>query len=362
MKKKIICLLLAAVMLMSMSMGVFAANGSDLIKAEPVWSMDGIMLKLTAVQATTNGKLKITYNSDYLSYVSTDCDATVYSVKADDGVLTFGYAVSSKNAIGAGETIAVFHFNPTGKWVNSEMQLTIENFNGTVGINATLPTIIVTNGITVIPDQPDPDQPDNPDTPDNPDIPDTPVIPDAGFNDVSEKDWFYDAVNYVVYKGYFKGMTEDEFGPNYAMTRAMFVTVLGRMAGIDTKDYSNSVFTDLGKGQYYVPYVSWAHENGIVKGTSDTTFEPNSFITREQMATILFRYADVMGYELEEGDESVLDLFADGNKVDGWAKEGVAWAISNGIINGTDKGIEPLAYAQRCHVAQIIYRFDELTK
>lgn len=356
MKKKIICLLLAAVMLMSMSMGVLAVNGSDLIKTEATWEIGGISLKLIAAQATTNGKLSITFDSKCLSYASTDSDATVHSTKASDGTVTFGYAVSSKNVIGAGETIAVIHFKSIGSWGKSELGVTIENFNGKVGVDATLPAIPITNGITVIPDQPDPDQPDNPDTPD------TPVIPDAGFDDVAEGDWFYEAVNYVVYKGYFKGMTESEFGPNYAMTRAMFVTVLGRMAGIDTGDYSNSVFTDLAKGQYYVPYVAWAYENGIVKGTSDTTFEPNTFITREQMATILFRYADAMGYELEDGDESLLDLFTDGDKVDSWAKEAVAWAISNGIISGTDKGIEPLEYAQRCHVAQIIYRFDELTR
>ena len=110
------------------------------------------------------------------------------------------------------------------------------------------------------------------------------------FKDVKEGDWYYDAVQYARINGFFNGTSKNTFAPNGTMTRGMFVTVLGRMAGVDTAAYEGqSVFSDVPARMYYAPYVAWAAKHGITSGTGDGKFSPDALINRQQMAAFFVR-------------------------------------------------------------------------
>jgi len=120
---------------------------------------------------------------------------------------------------------------------------------------------------------------------------DTATKPANTFADVKESDWFYNAVQYVLANGIFMGTGSNTFDPAGSMTRGMFVTVLGRMAGVDTQNYAGeSDFRDVPAGQYYAPYVKWAFKYGITNGTGNGRFSPDELINREQMAALFVRY------------------------------------------------------------------------
>jgi hypothetical protein len=178
------------------------------------------------------------------------------------------------------------------------------------------------------------------------------------FTDVLEDAWYAAAVKFVTGKGYFQGTGENEFSPEMNMTRAMFVTVLGRRAGVDPSGYSGSVFTDTAEGQWYSPYVKWASENGIVSGTGGGRFDPDGLVTREQMAAILYRYADYCGLD-RKAEDTRFRSFSDREQVSDYAEDAMIWATDRGIINGTEKGLEPAAKATRAQVAQIVVNYSE---
>ena len=175
--------------------------------------------------------------------------------------------------------------------------------------------------------------------------------------DVKPGTWYYKAVEHVVTNGYFKGVSENAFAPNDMMTRAMFVTVLGRVAGVAETADASPDFADVVPNSWYSGYVAWAAENGIVQGMGDGKFGQGENITREQMAVFLYRYAKYAGLDTTVDGEDALKAFADADKVSSWAKDAMRWAVSNGIINGTGNGLEPLALATRAQVAQIILNF-----
>lgn len=180
------------------------------------------------------------------------------------------------------------------------------------------------------------------------------------FSDVEENDWFYQSVYYTAEKGFFQGTGPDIFSPREKMTRAMFIAVLGRIAGVDTAMYSESVFPDVPAGTWCSAYVQWGRENGIVLGYDDGNYGPQDVITREQMAAIMYRYAVFSGWsgEIEAGEEYA--AFPDRDQVSAYAKEAMIWATSTGLIRGTDQGLEPQKTATRAEVATIIMRWDML--
>lgn len=180
---------------------------------------------------------------------------------------------------------------------------------------------------------------------------------EIAFTDVDPGMWYADAVQFVVSKNLFQGMSATEFGPNVTMSRAMLVTVLYRMSGETAK--SSSVFTDVKPGDWYAEAVSWARENGIVQGVTDTTFAPNGAVTREQMATILCRYAQRQG-TVQEADASVLSAFADASSVSSYAVSAMGWAVQEGLLSGVgDRTLAPGGFATRAQVAVILQRFLE---
>ena len=181
------------------------------------------------------------------------------------------------------------------------------------------------------------------------------------FEDVSEKDWYYNAVSFVYDKELFSGTSANKFSPNTPMTRAMFVTVLYRLAG-EPNVSGSSAFTDVQDStQYYYKAVIWASSNKIVNGYPDNTFKPSLNITREQMALIMYNYAKYAGYSTSASGGTAISTFPDSGNVSSWALDAVKWAVSNKIINGSNGYIKPADSALRSHVAQIIKNFCEIS-
>ena len=185
----------------------------------------------------------------------------------------------------------------------------------------------------------------------------TPEKPALPFADVTKGDWFYDAVQYVYDKGMMNGVDGGRFAPNAATSRAMIVTILYRLEnepGVSGK----SPFTDVAAGQWYTNAVAWAAANGIVTGTTDTTFAPNGNITREQMAAILYRYASYKGLDVSR--QADLSGYADANAISAYAKQAMAWANGQGLITGvTATTLRPDGNAVRAQAATILMRLCE---
>ncbi|MGN1349624.1 MAG: S-layer homology domain-containing protein [Anaerovoracaceae bacterium] len=188
--------------------------------------------------------------------------------------------------------------------------------------------------------------------PGNPDLSGT-----AKFTDVADSAWYRDAVDFVVARGYFAGTGNGAFSPGSSMTRGMFVTVLGRMAGAEVSSETGSSFADVAAGKYYTGYVEWACKNSIVSGVGGGRFDPDGSITREQMAVILYNYAKASGEELGAADTGGLDAFSDGARVSSWASDAVNWAVSRGILKGSGGQLMPQGQATRAQVAQIIMNY-----
>lgn len=179
------------------------------------------------------------------------------------------------------------------------------------------------------------------------------------FADVPENIWYYPAVQYAVSNKLMNGIGNQKFDPEGAMTRAMLVTVLWRYAG-EPEQGSNS-FTDVPNGLWYTNAVAWAAHNGIVSGIGNNHFDPDGKITREQMATILFRYSNSLG--MNTSNRASLSSFPDGGKVSGYAKDALSWAVAEGLITGSASGgkiyLEPQGNATRAQVATILMRYIE---
>lgn len=175
------------------------------------------------------------------------------------------------------------------------------------------------------------------------------------FGDVKTTDWFYNDVKYVYEKGMMSGTAADVFAPNATTTRAMIVTILYRLEGSPAVT-GTSAFVDVPAGQWYTDAVNWAAANQIVNGTSATTFAPNDSITREQMAAILYRYAQYKGYDVTK--KADLSGYSDNGQVSAYAKDALAWANAAKLINGvTNTTLAPQGNATRAQVSAILHRF-----
>ena len=174
------------------------------------------------------------------------------------------------------------------------------------------------------------------------------------FTDVSTSDWFYDDVAFVYENGLFSGTDSRSFSPNASMTRAMLVTVLYRLEGEPTVT-GRSSFTDVRSGAYYEKAVIWAAANGIVTGTDSTSFSPDAKVTREQLAAILYRYAQYR--KLDTDASAKLNSFTDADSVSAYASEALGWAVSESLINGASGKLMPKGDATRAQVAAILHRF-----
>lgn len=176
------------------------------------------------------------------------------------------------------------------------------------------------------------------------------------FTDVRESDWFYEDVVFAYENGLFAGTSDTTFSPNASMTRAMLVTVLYRLEGQPAVN-GRSGFSDVQYNGYYEDAVTWAADNGIVNGTSTSTFSPNVNVTREQMAAILYRYAQYKKYNTAAS--SGLNGFTDHASVSGYAAASLEWAVAEKLVNGSAGKLMPTGNATRAQVAAILHRFVE---
>ena len=196
------------------------------------------------------------------------------------------------------------------------------------------------------------------------------ALPCFAFDDI-EGHWAQSYIEEAARLGLFNGVSETEFNPKGTMTRAMFVSVLGRLAQINADNwnvsYMDMFFTDIKIGSWYYPYVSWAAHHGITSGTGELQFSPNGKITREQMATLLANFLRIEGYTLED-DPNAVTRYADDAKIASWAKDSVYFLSQKGLLNGASDGnggllFSPKKNATRAECATLFCRVhDKMVK
>lgn len=181
----------------------------------------------------------------------------------------------------------------------------------------------------------------------------------ATFSDVSPSHWAFVEIEALSSRGIVNGRGDGSFGISLNMTRADFVTVLGRMHGVDANSGGSTAFADVNAAEYYAPYVAWASVAGIVTGYSDTAFGPKDSITREQMAAIIIRYTSYAGIELPTNQGS--GSFSDDARISLWAYDMVYAARNAGLIRGKDGNLfDPAGTAGRAEISVIIYRLLQI--
>ncbi len=181
--------------------------------------------------------------------------------------------------------------------------------------------------------------------------------PMAQFTDVNMDGWYHDGVHYCIANGLMNGVSADEFDPNGTLTRAMMVTVLYRMEG-EPAVSGAADFEDVADDTWYTDAVAWAAANGIVNGISETEYAPNSNITREQLATMLYRYAAYKAYGTSAAGD--LEDYSDAENVSDYAAEALTWAVDAELVNGMgDNTLAPKGSATRAQTATLLMRFIE---
>ncbi|MCL2588006.1 MAG: S-layer homology domain-containing protein [Oscillospiraceae bacterium] len=188
----------------------------------------------------------------------------------------------------------------------------------------------------------------------------TPPAPDFPFTDVPENAWYRPYVEQVWEMELMNGVSDTEFAPHANLSRAMTATILYRLAGEPAVSFS-PIFSDVPAGRWYSNAIVWAAQNDIVQGVGDGRFAPHANVTREQIATMLFRYADTM--ELSTASDGFVQTFLDADEISVWAREAMEWANYNGLINGLPNGtLNPGGTATRAERAAIIVRFVDSLK
>ena len=178
------------------------------------------------------------------------------------------------------------------------------------------------------------------------------------FADVQNNAWYSEAIAYVYNKGMMNGTDAGKFEPNATTTRAMLVTMLHRLENEPAA--AAAKFSDVASGQWFSKAVAWAAANGVVNGYENGTFAPNAAITREQLAAILYRFAQFKGYDVSV--KGNLSSFSDNAQVSDWAKEAMQWAVGAGIIDGDNNALKPTGNATRAEVAIMLMRYIENVK
>ena len=186
--------------------------------------------------------------------------------------------------------------------------------------------------------------------------------PISKFNDAQPTAWYHDGIHWALEKGVMNGVGNNRFVPDASTTRAMIVTMLWRMEDEPTSEHVMT-FKDVPAGLWYTKALRWAAEHEIVKGYSEEKFGPEDRLTREQLVTILERYAKYKGMDVSEGEKSYLVGYSDADKVSDWAVKAFRWAVNAGIINGVGSScLSPQTDATRAQAATMLMRFDELPK
>ena len=179
--------------------------------------------------------------------------------------------------------------------------------------------------------------------------------PSAAFHDLDTTSWYHLDTDYVISNGLMRGTGDTTFEPDTVMDRAMMVTLLYRME--QEPEVGECPFEDVPAGEWYTDAITWAAENEIVEGY-EGKFEPEEPMTREQMATLLYRYANYKGYDTSARED--IETFADSADISSWAETAISWAKASGLVNGKENNrLDPQGSAVRVEAAAIIHRFCE---
>lgn len=351
MKKKILCILLAAAMVMSMATGALAAGDEATGGLRLELARDGentLLLAYLSAEGLTNGRITVSFNQGRVELVGTEAgnDAWVSSFNTrTPGEVGFAWAGSD---LGSGETLMFtlsFREVKSGSFDGAVYSADVEeSYVSGEAVTVEPGSAQVTDGAApVIPVTPPADT-------------EEPIPAECPFVDIGGH-WAEADIVKAYFAGLVKGTTDTTFSPDVTVTRAMFVTLLYRLENEPAVSVAVP-FTDVESGSYYEDAVAWAYETQVVKGTSDTTFSPYDVITREQLVTMLYRYADYTGRDTSAG--TGLDGFSDASSVSGWALEAVEWAVAGGIIQGYNGILSPKGNSTRAQAATILVRYAGL--
>ena len=313
--KKITSLLLCLMLVLSMAVVPAAAFSTG------VTMQGGIVTLTLGADAAANARMTVEFDPNYLTYLDYETDFTVHSVREEDGRLEIGLANASSQKL---QELMVIRFRVTGAWDQTQISVTTERVDGESSYG-THTSYLYGEGYR--------------------------------FQDVTADQWFYQAVDHMAAERYILGISQTHFGPALNMNRASFVTLLGRLEGVE-KTSAETRFTDVPADSFYSGYVAWAVEKGITNGLTENLFGPAESINRAQMVTFLYRYAVSEGMDVTVADpDALLAQFPDGETLPDWAKAPFAWAIDRGVINGMDGKLAPGSLTNRAQVAVMLYRF-----
>ena len=332
MKKMIVSFLLAVVMVFAMATGAMAAEGEQGLRLEVNYSEEGVLLNayLTA-EGLTNGRITVAYDTDKLVLAGMkdggDDWFTSYNV-ATAGQVSFAWVGSD---LSAEETLMFTLIFTEVEW------------NSGIGAvySATVSESYKSGEPAVLEDMTDEtvcEERDNP------------------FVDIDES-WAKEDILKAYYAGLVNGTGDGEYSPEVEATRGMFVTLLYRLAGEPVVE-EEVPFTDVEEGAYYEDAAVWAYTNGITNGTGADTFDPDRVITREEMVTLLYRYAQFVGRDVTAEDD--LASFTDVSAVSDWALDAMEWAVADDILEGFDNELMPQGTATRDQLAAMFVRYAGL--
>ena len=299
------------------------AQGSANAAAElaPSEEKDLVTLTLRAEEAVASGMLQVTLDEG-LELIGLESPAMLSSWRNADGVIDLAYAGTEPIAVG--DVIAVLRLKHTDAPANASITETERS-----GENVDVTTVV-----EIVHD-----------------------CPGDVFVDLGQDAWYHEYIDYMLEQGLMNGISGECFDPDGTVNRAMAVTVLYRLAG-EPEVTNDSAFADVEENAWFADAVVWAEALGIAKGVSQTLFAPGNAVTREQLATFLYRYAQTMG--LDVSDETDLTEYVDGADVSAFALDAMAWAAGAEILKGDDLGrLLPQDTANRAELAAIIYRFAE---
>ena len=260
--KKITSLLLCMVLVLSMALPAAAFSTG-------VTMHSGVVTLTLGADAAANARMTVEFDPNYLSYLDYETDFAVHSVRAEEGRLEIGLANASSQKL---QELVVIRFRVTGAWDQTRISVTTERVDGENG-SGTYTSYLYGEGYR--------------------------------FQDVTADQWFYQAVDHMAAEGYILGISQTHFGPALNMNRASFVTLLGRLEGVE-KTSAETRFTDVPADSFYSGYVAWAVEKGITNGLTENLFGPAESINRAQMVTFLYRYAVSEGMDVTVADPDAL--------------------------------------------------------
>ena len=367
--KKITSVLLAVVMLFALCMPTLAADEISSLKASAMSGNGTVVVKISAGEATTNGKFVVEFDQNCLTYVSCEVEGVLTHVSESTGSVTISYATTTAQAVAAGEMIIKVRFEVSGSWTITNIPVIVKEFNSNESLNEEVANLIVVNpNEGSVPTPPTPPTPPAPPAEDEDEAKpgvniEVPELTEERYYSIvtqypdAEDHWAEENIVKAINAGLFNGTAENTFTPDGVVTRGMFVTLLYRLSG-EPEVSGEMPFTDVPAAQYYAKAVIWAQANNIVNGVTDTEFAPDAEVSREQMVTMLYRFAKTSGADVS--NKTSLKGFGDAAAVSNWAAEAMSWAVAEGIINGAGGNLNPADQSTRAQIATVLVRYAQL--